>query len=85
MKALVCKYLNSNKKTAVQALIEKVAKSKADLVVIPMQDILNLDSSTRMNYPSTCNDKNWSWRMKEGAFSERTKAYLKQLIEQTGR
>lgn len=35
---------------------------KADLTVVQMQDILNLDKSARMNTPSTLGG-NWGWRM----------------------
>ncbi len=35
--------------------------SVANLVILPMQDILSLDSSHRMNVPSTT-EGNWSWR-----------------------
>ncbi len=35
--------------------------SVANLAILPMQDILNLDSSHRMNEPSTT-EGNWSWK-----------------------
>ncbi len=38
--------------------------SVANLVIIPMQDMLGLDASARMNIPATSNG-NWSWRMKQ--------------------
>ena len=34
-----------------------------DTVVVPMQDVLGLGGSARMNYPGTTGG-NWLWRMK---------------------
>ncbi|MDT3390506.1 MAG: 4-alpha-glucanotransferase [bacterium] len=45
-----------------------------------MQDILGLDGWARMNYPSTCNDTNWSWRMKASEFTEERIGWLRNLI-----
>ena len=47
------------------ALIEAVYKSKANFVIIPLQDILGLDNQARMNYPGTVSG-NWLWRYKKG-------------------
>ncbi|MCU7491160.1 MAG: 4-alpha-glucanotransferase [Ignavibacteria bacterium] len=43
------------------ALIKAAYASVADMVVIPMQDILNLGSEARMNYPGRLGG-NWTWR-----------------------
>lgn len=43
------------------ALIHAALSSVANLAVIPMQDILELDSSHRMNTPGTI-EGNWRWR-----------------------
>jgi len=37
-------------------------KTKAKLFVAPMQDLLNLDDSSRLNKPGTT-ENNWSWRL----------------------
>lgn len=43
-------------------LIELAMRSRADTVIIPMQDILSLAASARMNTPSTtCG--NWTWKL----------------------
>ncbi|HEX5420684.1 MAG TPA: 4-alpha-glucanotransferase [Gammaproteobacteria bacterium] len=42
-------------------LIDTAYAAPAQLAVIPMQDLLGLDSSGRMNSPGT-KDRNWSWR-----------------------
>src|SRR6266850_1941568 len=43
------------------AFIRAAAASVADLAVIPMQDVLGLDSTARMNVPSRSHG-NWAWR-----------------------
>jgi 4-alpha-glucanotransferase len=60
-KRLVLDYLNSNGKDLVGDLIRAALASVANMAVIPLQDILKLDSSARMNVPGTSTG-NWSWR-----------------------
>ena len=64
--------------------IRSAYSSVADTAVIPMQDILSLPHSARMNTPSTIGG-NWQWRMKEGAFSSAVKKKLKKLARLYGR
>lgn len=74
----VLEYLDTDRESVVKALIWCLLESRADTVIIPMQDILELDTTARMNYPSSCNDINWSWRMNDGAFNnEIVKRYRK--------
>ncbi|GAA0544153.1 4-alpha-glucanotransferase [Chitinophaga japonensis] len=50
--------------------------SVAQTAVLPMQDILRLDSSARMNKPAVAAG-NWRWRMLPGQFSPEVVARLK--------
>lgn len=43
-------------------LIEKLFRCSADMVIMPVQDLLLLDSSERMNLPGTKHG-NWGWRL----------------------
>jgi 4-alpha-glucanotransferase len=45
-----------------KAMIRLAYASVASTVIIPMQDILNLDSSARMNKPGAT-ENNWNWRL----------------------
>lgn len=47
------------------SLLRVLWSSVADRVIIPMQDLLELDSWARMNTPSTAVD-NWNWRAENG-------------------
>ena len=45
------------------SFIGLIMRSKANICIIPMQDYLGYDDSSRMNKPSTVGE-NWKWRMK---------------------
>lgn len=50
-------------------LIRLAIGSVADVCIIPMQDILGLTSSARMNRPQT-SQGNWQWRLLPGQFDD---------------
>ncbi len=54
-------YLNYQDDDITGQLIRTAYASVADLVIIPMQDILNLGGEARMNFPGKPSG-NWSWR-----------------------
>lgn len=54
-------YLNYFEDDILSELIRVAYASVANIVIIPMQDILNLDTEARMNFPSTTGG-NWAWR-----------------------
>jgi len=60
-------------------LIEAVYKSKANFVIIPLQDILCLGNEARMNYPGTISD-NWVWQYKKGDITEEMEKNLALLV-----
>ncbi|MBQ8654307.1 MAG: 4-alpha-glucanotransferase [Clostridia bacterium] len=60
------------------AFIKCAMESVANDCVIPMQDILGLDGSARMNLPSTTGG-NWLWRMKPGCIDKKLVARLQEL------
>lgn len=55
------KYLNYYEDDLCYATIVAAYRSVADIVIIPMQDILNLGTEARMNFPSKLGG-NWMWR-----------------------
>ncbi|GFY87119.1 disproportionating enzyme [Actinidia rufa] len=58
----VLKYLSITEENIPGALIQAALSSVAQTAIIPMQDILRLGSSARMNIPAT-QFGNWSWRI----------------------
>lgn len=57
------RYLDYYGDDIVGKLITLAYSSVADIVIIPMQDILNLDGEARMNFPGKLGG-NWNWRFK---------------------
>ena len=55
------RYLNYHGKDITYELIRTAYASVADIVIIPMQDILELGSDARMNFPGKLGG-NWTWR-----------------------
>ena len=61
-------------------LIRVALSSVSELAVIPLQDLLNLGSDTRMNTPGL-GEGNWRWRVRQDAFNPSVSKRLKELIE----
>ncbi len=66
------------------ALIELALGSRAELCVTPLQDVLGLDGSARMNVPGIA-DGNWSWRVQPGALTDGLAARLRAATGAAGR
>ena len=62
-------YLNYFGNDILNELIRIAYASVANIVIIPMQDVLKLGSEARMNFPSTTGG-NWSWRFTWDQISE---------------
>ena len=65
-------------------LLEMAWRSKADLAIVPLQDVMNLGTEARMNLPGRLGN-NWEWRFKSGMLSSFTARRLKALTEEEGR
>lgn len=58
--------------------------SKADLAVLPLQDVLDLGSEARMNVPGVATG-NWRWRAPSDALAPERAHRLARLAEETAR
>ena len=65
-------------------LIRKVQESVAQLAIVPMQDILGLDATARMNKPATIRG-NWIWRMDPALLHQSHSQRLLELTKIFGR
>ena len=74
-------YLTETIEDECQSAIELVLASKANTVIIPMQDILAFGNEARMNAPSTFSGENWSFRFIQKDFKRRKAAWLKELMQ----
>ena len=69
---------------APEAFIKALFRSPCNTVVVPMQDVLGLGGSARMNYPGTTGG-NWLWRMKPDALSPELSMKYFKLNRETNR
>ncbi|WP_455576867.1 4-alpha-glucanotransferase [Anaerosinus sp.] len=76
-------YLNTDTNDPIElcwALIRYAYGTNACVAMIPMQDLLSLDSDARMNMPGTCG-QNWQWRAKKKDFNDALAATVAELVE----
>jgi 4-alpha-glucanotransferase len=65
-------------------LIQLALSSVANQAIIPVQDLLGLDTQARMNVPSKA-EGNWAWRYQFGALTPEIRDRLKMMTETFGR
>jgi 4-alpha-glucanotransferase len=65
-------------------MIRTALASVADISIVPMQDILGLDSEARMNIPGEA-EGNWHWRFRADQLTAPIKARLADLTAVYGR
>ncbi|MFA6864751.1 MAG: 4-alpha-glucanotransferase [Sphaerochaetaceae bacterium] len=69
-KDIVRRYFESSNEEIVWKMMRVTLMSNSRWAIFPMQDFLELDSSARMNVPSTCGTSNWSWRLSSLVFED---------------
>jgi 4-alpha-glucanotransferase len=79
-KTLAREYLGTDGKEMNWVMIRSLLASVADTAIFPMQDVLGLGNSARMNRPSTLGG-NWTWRMREDAISPALAARLARMVK----
>ncbi len=73
--------IRNNANNAPHDMIRALSKSQSMLCIIPMQDVLCLDSSARMNTPGT-KEGNWQWRMDKNDINQDNAKLLKKLTKE---
>ncbi len=84
-KDIVRRYLQCPDHEVVWQMLRTLLASSAKYVIFPMQDIMGLDNSARMNEPSTVGSSNWSWRMNPAKLEEWKLNRLHEYITLYGR
>ncbi len=78
-------YLGCNSSDGIHWDIIRLALSSvANQALIPLQDLLGLDSEARMNFPST-SEGNWAWRYRADVLTEEISSRLKTMTQTYGR
>ncbi|OOG21440.1 4-alpha-glucanotransferase [Thioalkalivibrio denitrificans] len=80
----VLKYLGNPSDPMPWPLVRSALASVARLAVVPLQDLLGLDSRHRMNVPGTT-EGNWTWRFTWDQFEEGLEARVREMVETYGR
>lgn len=78
------KYLNSDGQEIHWDFIRVALSSVAEVAIVPLQDLLGLDSSARMNLPAS-EQGNWGWRFKPEALTLALSEKLRKMTEIYGR
>ncbi|HXG94950.1 MAG TPA: 4-alpha-glucanotransferase [Blastocatellia bacterium] len=78
------KYLHTTGREINWDFIRAAFSSVADVAIIPLQDILGLDSSARMNTPAV-EEGNWAWRYKSDALTSELSERLLEMTKIYGR
>ena len=69
---------------AFERVLKNVLTLPNDVAVIPLQDILELDDSARMNVPGTA-EGNWAWRCPSGMLTSAVAEKLRALVKHVAR
>ena len=83
-RARVKAYIGSADPDACWSLIRVLMMSVANTTIVPLQDVLGLDSNARMNVPGTPSG-NWRWRLAPGQISVPLLERLGELTEASER
>jgi 4-alpha-glucanotransferase len=78
------KYLRSDGREIHWDFIGAAFVSVAALAIVPLQDLLGLDSGARMNTPASA-EGNWAWRYAAGALTDELAERLREMTRITGR
>lgn len=71
-------------KNVVDQICRLTMQSVARLAILPIQDLLNLDESNRMNTPGL-GGRSWQWRLQPGQLTDKVARKLLKLTQMTGR
>lgn len=84
MKDRIRRYLARDDQDIVWDLIRLASSSVADMAIFPLQDVLNLGSEARMNFPGKA-EGNWAWRVRSEQLTDDVAARLAELTLLYGR
>lgn len=77
--------LSSFKGSISDQMIQQTLAHPADLAILPMQDILNLDDTARMNTPGTIGSPNWEWKLSDFSSFDSRLTTLRHWVENSKR
>ncbi|MCR4676273.1 MAG: 4-alpha-glucanotransferase [Sphaerochaetaceae bacterium] len=84
-KDIIRRYFQCPDSDVVWQMIRVLIQGPAKYAIFPLQDLLGLDNSARMNAPSTVGSFNWSWRFDLNALDQNSLNRLREYISLYGR
>ncbi|MBK2110392.1 4-alpha-glucanotransferase [Francisella tularensis] len=60
---LLKRYFKANDKNIFSKIIKYLLNCEAEYVILPVQDVLELDGTARLNTPGTVGSPNWQWKL----------------------
>ena len=76
---------NYDTKDISTGFLQMCLESIADYAILPVQDIMGLDDSCRMNTPGTLGDHNWTFKLTDFKEFKKRTGYIHTLLEKTNR
>ena len=67
------------------ALVRLALRSRAELAMVQLQDVLGLGSEGRMNMPGEEGGRSWRWRLEPGQLTDEHARRLRAATEEAGR
>lgn len=64
-KKIAAQFPKRHYRSVTQRIMASCFHSVADTVIIPIQDIMQLDDQSRINTPGTIGSPNWEWKLKQ--------------------
>ena len=77
--------LGYEESSTVRDFLKFTLDNRADLAILPVQDILELGDEGRMNTPGTLGSPNWEWRLPDFGRLEERKEFLREAVKDSGR
>ena len=62
-------------------MLRYVFLSDADMVIVPLADVLDLGDEARLNTPGTVGSPNWEWRLTDWKGVQRKKSFVRELAK----
>jgi len=84
VKSFAQQYLQTDGSAINWVMMRALSKSAANMVIFPMQDVLDLTGECRMNFPGHP-DGNWEWRFSWDQLQESHTSALAQMTAEHGR
>ncbi|APC97523.1 4-alpha-glucanotransferase [Francisella frigiditurris] len=84
-KKLLKRSFKTNYKKIVRAILKYALNTEAEYVIIPVQDILELDVNARFNTPGQVGSPNWEWKLVDFNQLNLKKSYFSNIVISSGR